>query len=156
MDVMVRPAVADIPILAFNRYAEVVRAGHEGWAAGDTRVEGGEPRRVAHPGRRDVAPEQRGRGGGGGGLGGMTLREVGSKGRLASVAPGGGCRHRREASEHGDARQRGRAPRRVVVVRRWDGRELQRGPRRSRLRLGDGGGDGAGPVRRRKIGFGDG
>ena len=53
-------------------------------------MEGGEPRRVAHPGRRDVAPEQRGRGGGGGGLGGMTLREVGSKGRLASVAPGGG------------------------------------------------------------------
>ena len=29
VDVMVRPAVADIPILAFNRYAEVVRAGHE-------------------------------------------------------------------------------------------------------------------------------
>jgi predicted acylesterase/phospholipase RssA len=29
VDVMVRPAVADIPILAFGRYAEIVRAGHE-------------------------------------------------------------------------------------------------------------------------------
>ena len=29
VDIMVRPAVADVPILAFGRYAEVVRAGHE-------------------------------------------------------------------------------------------------------------------------------
>ena len=29
VDVMVRPRVTDVPILAFNRYAEVVRAGHE-------------------------------------------------------------------------------------------------------------------------------
>jgi predicted acylesterase/phospholipase RssA/CRP-like cAMP-binding protein len=29
VDIMVRPAVADVPILAFGRYAEIVRAGHE-------------------------------------------------------------------------------------------------------------------------------
>ena len=29
VDIMVRPVVADIPILAFGRYAEIVRAGHE-------------------------------------------------------------------------------------------------------------------------------
>ena len=90
VDVMVRPAVADIPILAFNRYAEVVRAGHE---AGLRAIRAW---KVANPDALPILddgmwrPSNAGGGGGGGGLGGMTLREVGSKGRLASVAPGGG------------------------------------------------------------------
>lgn len=92
VDVMVRPAVADIPILAFNRYAEVVRAGHE---AGLRAIRAW---KVANPDALPILddgmwrPSNAGGAGGGGGpgLGGMTLREVGSKGRLAAGGTGMG------------------------------------------------------------------
>ena len=91
VDVMVRPVVANIPILAFNRYAEVVRAGHE---AGLRAIRAW---KVANPDALPILddgmwrPSNLASGAGGGGFGGVTLREVGSKGRLVgAIKPGAG------------------------------------------------------------------
>ena len=91
VDVMVRPVVANIPILAFNRYAEVVRAGHE---AGLRAIRAW---KVANPDALPILddgmwrPSNLAGGAGGGGFGGVTLREVGSKGRLVgAIEPGAG------------------------------------------------------------------